>query len=156
MMVNTIPSAVYCLFLHINTWPLKRFLKILGITLLAILLLLISSWLLIQTGPVQNWLVHQVTSSLSKDLNTTVEIEEVDFALFNKMLLKGAIVKDRNQDTLLYAGTATVRITDWFFLKDAAVLEYIGLENTSIFLHRKDSVTSSVDATDRIAYITHR
>jgi hypothetical protein len=103
-------------------------------------LLSISSWVLIQTGPVQNWLVHQVTSSLSKDLNTTVEIEEVDFALFNKMLLKGAIVKDRNQDTLLYAGTATVRITDWFFLKDAAVLEYVGLENTSIFLHRKDSV----------------
>jgi hypothetical protein len=76
---------------------LKRFLKILGITLLAILLLSISSWVLIQTGPVQNWLIHQVTSSLSKDLNTTVEIEEVDFALFNKMLLKGAIVKDRNR-----------------------------------------------------------
>jgi len=55
-------------------------------------------------NPVQNWLVHQVTKRLSKDLHTTVQIKKVDFALFNKMLLEETLIKDQRQDTLLYAG----------------------------------------------------
>jgi hypothetical protein len=96
-------------------------------------------WLLIQTTPVQNWLVDQVAHKLSKDLGTTVSIKHVDFALFNKMLLEGALVKDERRDTLLYAGTASVRITDWFFFKDRIELEYIGLKNAVIHLQRSDS-----------------
>lgn len=52
------------------------------------------------------------------------------------MSLEGTLVKDQNNDTLLYAGKLNVRITDWFFLKDNADLKYIGLEDASILLHR--------------------
>ena len=107
--------------------------------MLILIALVISVWLLIQTTPVQNWLVRQITGKLSKDLKTTVHIRHVDFALFNKMLLEGTLVKDQHEDTLLYAGTASVRITDWFFFKKKVVLEYIGLKNASIYLHRNDS-----------------
>ncbi|MEO7960470.1 MAG: hypothetical protein ABIR19_02920, partial [Ginsengibacter sp.] len=56
------------------------------------------------------------------------------------MLLEGALVLDHHKDTLLYAGTAKVNITDWFFIKDSITLKYIGLDNAIINLNRQDSV----------------
>jgi hypothetical protein len=78
-------------------------------------LLIVLLWLLVQTTPVQNWIVKQVTHKLSKNLQTKVSIKHVDFDLFNKMLLEGTLILDKKNDTLLYAGTAKVNITDWFF-----------------------------------------
>ena len=70
-----------------------------------------------QTTFVQNLLVHQAAKTISNDLNTTVRIRHVNFALFNSMLLEGTLVLDRNKDTLLYAGSVNVNITDWFFFQ---------------------------------------
>ncbi len=106
----------------------------------ALLVLLLSSWGLINYSPVQNFLVSRVTSALSSKLHTRVEIKHVDFSLFNKMLIEGLLVEDRQKDTLLYAGTARVNITDWFFLKDKATLKYLGLKNAQVNLSRTDSV----------------
>ncbi len=49
------------------------------------------------------------------------------------------LVLDRNKDTLLYAGTARVSITDWFFFKDNITLKYIGLDDATVNLKRSDS-----------------
>ena len=59
--------------------------------------------------------------------------------LFDKMLMQGLLVLDKKKDTLLYAGTARVSITDWFFFKDNITLKYIGLDDAIINLHRSDS-----------------
>jgi len=96
---------------------------------------------LIQLPPVQNWLVSRVTSRLSRDLNTTVRVGSVNFSPFNKMLLNDALILDMNCDTLLYAGTVKVNITDWWFFKDHAQLQYIGLKDAFIRIRRQtDSV----------------
>ncbi len=108
--------------------------------LLVLLLLLITIVLLIQTTPVQNWIVREASSRFSKELGTKVSITHVNFSLFNKMALEGTYVEDKNKDTLLYAGKLNVRITDWFFLKDKVSLEYIGLEDAVIKMQRKDSI----------------
>ncbi|MBX9784023.1 MAG: translocation/assembly module TamB [Chitinophagaceae bacterium] len=119
---------------------LRRIVKILSRVLLILLLLLITVWALIHLKPVQNWLVKQAARKLSKELNTEVTVKHVDFSLFNKMLLEGVMIKDRNKDTLLYTGVTKVNITDWFFVKEKADLHYVGLEQTTVYLHRKDSV----------------
>ena len=103
-------------------------------------MLIVVAWLLLQTSPVQNWVVKRVTNKLSRDLGTKISIKHVDFSLFNKMLLQGTLVLDKNNDTLLYAGTAKVNITDWFFLKDNITLKYVGLSDAVIHLKRKDSI----------------
>ncbi len=108
--------------------------------MLVLISLIILVWLLIQTTFIQNVVVHQVTRKLSRDLNTTVEIKHVDLDLFNTMLLEGTLIKDKKNDTLLYAGTAKVLITDWFFFKDKVELEYVGLKEATIHLDRTDSV----------------
>jgi len=95
---------------------------------------------LIQTTFFQTFLVHRVANRLSKNLNTTVSIKKIDLELFDKMSMNGLLVLDRKKDTLLYAGSAKVSLTDWFFFKDKITLKYIGLDNAFINLHRTDSV----------------
>lgn len=119
---------------------MRRSLKILSRILLILLLLLLTVWILIQLKPVQNYLVKKAASRLSRELNTEVSVKEVDFSLFNKMLLEGVLVKDRSKDTLAYIGSAAMNITDWFFFKKNVEIRYLGLENTQFYLHRTDSV----------------
>lgn len=97
-------------------------------------------WGLMQTPPVQNWIIGKVTGRLSKDLQTKIEIKRVDFSLFDKMHLKGVLLEDRKQDTILSAGEVIVNVTDWFFLKNNIELKYIGLKDAYINLQRADSV----------------
>ena len=56
------------------------------------------------------------------------------------MSLEGLLLEDRKHDTLVYAGTAKVNITDWFFVKDMATLKYIGLTDAIININRTDSI----------------
>ena len=119
---------------------IHRILKILRRLFIGIIVLLIAIWVLLQLPPVQTWLVHQATHQLSKDLHTKIEINHVDFSLFNRMNLEGVYVQDKNKDTLLYAGLVQVRITDWFFFKDNITLKYIGLKNATIKAKRTDSI----------------
>ena len=56
------------------------------------------------------------------------------------MHLQGVLVEDLQHDTLLYAGEARVRITDWFFFKKNIELKYIGLSDAVIKMQRTDSV----------------
>lgn len=56
------------------------------------------------------------------------------------MSLQGLLIEDHNHDTLIYAGGADVRVTDWFFFKKNIELKYIGLENALIKMQRQDSV----------------
>lgn len=89
---------------------------------------------------VQNWIVKKVADNLSQKLHAKVTVKHVDFSLFNKMHIEGVLVEDQKQDTLLYAGTMNVNITDWFFFKDKATLHYVGLTDAVINLNRTDSV----------------
>ena len=56
------------------------------------------------------------------------------------MLLEGTLIRDKQKDTLLYAGEAKVLITDWFFFTDQVELEYVGLKEAVIHLNRTDSI----------------
>lgn len=96
-------------------------------------------YIFIQTPFGQNWIARQVTKKLSRDLQTRVSIQHVDFSLFNRMHLEGVLVEDQHGDTVLFAGDMKVRITDWFFFKKEAELKYVGLENALIKFQRFDS-----------------
>jgi hypothetical protein len=117
----------------------NKTLKIFYKSLIVFLTLIVVLWILINTTPFQNWIVKRVTVKLSEDLHAKVSIKHVQFGLFNKMLLEGTLVLDKKNDTLLYAKTAKVNITDWFFLKDNITIKYIGLDDAIINLNRKDS-----------------
>ena len=102
--------------------------------------IIILAAIAIQIEPVQTWMAKRAAINLSKSLNTEVKVKRVSFSLLNRMDLEGLLVRDRSKDTLLYAGTMKVRITDWFIFKDEADLKYIGLEDAVIKTNRTDSV----------------
>lgn len=85
-------------------------------------------------------MVGFAASRISKSLGTEVSIKHISIGLFNRLNMEGLMVRDHSKDTLLYAGTLKVRITDWFFLKDKAVLRYAGLDDAVIKINRKDSI----------------
>ncbi len=107
---------------------------------LLLIILLLSGWGVLHLTVVQNWLVTKISATLSKNLKTKVTVRHVDFSLFSKMTVEGVLVEDRKKDTLLYAGSLNVNISDWFFLKDKPVLKYIGLSDAVINLNRTDSI----------------
>ncbi len=122
-----------------NPLALKRFKKILKWFFLSLLFLVIAAYIFIQTPFGQNWIAKEVTKKLSKNLDTKVTVKHVSFSLLNNMHLEGLLVEDRLGDTILYAGDAKVRITDWFIFKKEAELKYIGLNNAIIKFQRFDS-----------------
>lgn len=117
---------------HTQKWTSRVLLGLFGLVLLI--------WLLLQVSFVQNYIAGKVTERLSRDLHTEVKIKYIGFSFFDKMDLNGALIRDLQKDTLLYAGTMKLRITDWFFLQPQTDLKYIGLENARINMHRRDSV----------------
>ncbi|MBS1688095.1 MAG: hypothetical protein JSS96_05185, partial [Bacteroidetes bacterium] len=99
--------------------------------------LLVLLVVLINLTPVQNFLVRKATDMLSQRLKTTVSIQHVRFDFANHVLLQGVYVADQSKDTILYAGEVQVRVTDWFFLRNATpVLHYIGLHDAYVHLYR--------------------
>ena len=129
----------------------KKILNWTGRILLAIFALLLLAWLLIQTSPVQNYIIGKVTAKLSEELHTEVRINHISLSLFDKLNLEGTLIKDQQKDTLFYAGAVKVRITDWFFIKKNLVVKYAGLEDALIYLHRRDSVWNYAFIADHFA-----
>lgn len=133
--VSTLKTFFVLLLLALMTYK-KASRKV----LLSVLAFLLFMFIAIQTNIVQNWLTGIAIRKLAKELRTEVKIKNVSFSFFNRFNMEGVLIKDKQKDTLLYAGALRVRITDWFFLKDKNELKYIGLEDATIKLRRKDSV----------------
>lgn len=94
---------------------------------------------LVNLTPVQNFLAQKAVSILSDKLHTKVSLQKVKISLFNEVQLEGLYVEDHQKDTLLYAGEAAIKITDWFFLKKNPVISYVGLRDANINLYRKSN-----------------
>jgi len=74
------------------------YLVVIGIFLMGVI------WVLAQNEKVQNWAAKKVTTFLSEELQTKVEVEKLEVEFFNSLILKGFYVEDLQGDTLLYSG----------------------------------------------------
>lgn len=85
----------------------------------------------------QNWLARQAVGMLARKLHTKVSLQHVRIDFLNHAVLEGLYMEDQKGDTLLYAGEARIRISDWFFLKkDKPVITYVGLKRARVYLNR--------------------
>lgn len=144
MVKPAVPSIVFYILLTglITAWwfvfkKLKHKLNF----FLFFILLFCTTWFTLHLSSVQTWLVKKVTGGLSEKLHADISIRHVDFEFFDKLELKGLYVQDQHKDTLLYAGSATIKVTDWFFLKEKVTIHYAALEDAQVNLYRsKDTV----------------
>ena len=91
---------------------------------------------LVNVPSFQNYMARQATVYLSKKLKTRVSIKSVRVHILNEAVLENVFIADRANDTLLFAGRAETKITDWFMFSDKPVISYIGLEKAQINLYR--------------------
>ena len=100
-------------------------------------LLLVTVIVLVNTTPVQNYLARKAATLLSEKLKTKVAVAHVRIDFLNHFLIQGVYIESQNHDTLLYAGEAQIRITDWFIFVHKPVIHYLGLSNTYVHLSRQ-------------------
>ena len=86
----------------------KILLKVLSVTLLFLIFCPIVLTLVVELPSVQNFLVHQATSFISKKLDTRVEIDHIRLGALGSVRADGFYVEDYQQDTLLYVGKVKV------------------------------------------------
>ncbi len=94
--------------------------------------------LLVNVTGVQNWLARRAVTMLAEKLHTKVSLKHVRIDFANRLLLQGLYIEDRHGDTLLYAGEAELKASDWFYLKkEKPVITYMGLHHTYGHLYRR-------------------
>ncbi|NDC42190.1 MAG: hypothetical protein EBZ77_11685, partial [Chitinophagia bacterium] len=98
--------------------------------------------LLINSTPVQNYLAHHTAIWLSKRIHSKVDVKYVRVDLLNHLDIGGLYIEDQQKDTLLYAGEATVNITDWFIFKDLPVLHELSLKDAFVHAQRRKDTRS--------------
>lgn len=106
----------------------------LALTLVGLIILLV---VLVNLTPVQNYIARKGAQMLADKLKTKVAIKHIRVDFLNHLVIQGLYIEDQARDTLLYAGEAEVRISDWFiFRKDKPILRYIGLHDAYAHLYR--------------------
>jgi hypothetical protein len=115
---------------------LKRLLKIFRNLVFISISIIILLMILINITPVQNYIAQKTIHYLSNTLNTKVSLKHISLRLFNTAVIQELYIEDQHKDTLLYAGEASVHITDWFFLKEKPQLQFLGLKNAVVNINR--------------------
>ncbi|MCU0472186.1 MAG: translocation/assembly module TamB [Bacteroidales bacterium] len=73
---------------------------------------------------IQTFMVRRVTDHISAEIRSTISVGKVEFKFFNKLSLNDIIIKDQNDDTLLFSQRLSVGI------------KHIDLKNKSFTLGR--------------------
>lgn len=94
---------------------IKRSFKYLIIFFGVIILLPTVLYLLLQTSRVQTFLVKRITNHFSSQIKSTISIGSIDYKFFNKLSIKDVLIKDQNNDTLIYSSkiVASIRSLDF-------------------------------------------
>jgi hypothetical protein len=78
---------------------IKYFIIVLGVfTMLPTVL-----YILLQTSSVQTYLVKRITSHYSNQFKSTISIGSIEYRFFNKLSVNDMLIKDKNNDTLVYS-----------------------------------------------------
>lgn len=130
------------------THILRKVGKVVGYTILGILLLFVLVWGALQIPQVQTFAVKKVTQNLSAKLNTTIRIRRVDINFFKTIVLEGIYLEDQKQDTLLYANELRVNLGVLSLLNKTIHVNDIALEQALININR-----TAKDSTYNFAFI---
>lgn len=101
-----------------------------------IIILLVALLILLQTCWLQNLVVTKTTSWLSKKLNTTVRLDEINITFPKSIYLKNLFVTDLHADTLVFFHELKADIGMMSLFKKQLIINAFSLDGASIFLNR--------------------
>lgn len=127
---------------------MKKFLKIIGITIGIILFILLATALFLQTAPGKKIVRNAVVSFLEKKFQTPVVIDRIDYKIPTMVALEGVLFIDKNQDTLLSLQLLEVDIAMLALLKNELNIDDLYVKGLYARMHR-----STLDTTYNYQYI---
>jgi hypothetical protein len=89
---------------------IKKTLKYLIIILETIIIIPVLLYLLIQIPDVQTYIINKIAQQISDKIKSTVSTGHIEYRFFNKLSVNDVLIKDINNDTLLYSKNITVGI----------------------------------------------
>src|SRR5690606_35585100 len=116
---------------------IKKLVKILLWTLVALLLALAGFIYALQYRPVQTYFAKRAADYLSRELHTSVSLEGLYFKPFSSLVLRGLYVADLSGDTLLYADQLTASVNLWKIREHQITISKLALTGGSFFVHRQ-------------------
>ena len=114
----------------------KNKLTILRIIIAAIVGLILFCYLILFIPYVQNKIAQTFAKRFATTIGTEVKIGHVGFSLFNKLDMEDVLVRDQHKDTLFYAKSFKLRLTDLFFSSAVPTIRYVGLVGAKVYLNR--------------------
>lgn len=114
----------------------RKILKILGKGAIALLVLFLLVYILIQFPTIQTWIVQKITTNLSKTLDTKVEIGSVNIKFFKTISLQNIYIEDQQKDTLLYAQELDASIGLFSIFDSKIYFNQILLNQATVKLNR--------------------
>jgi hypothetical protein len=89
---------------------LKYFIIIIGVIIMVPSVL----YSILQISEVQTFLIQRITNHFSNEIKSTISVGKIKYEFFNKLSLNEVLIKDQNNDTLLYSQriTAGIRYID--------------------------------------------
>jgi hypothetical protein len=89
---------------------IRRSVKYFIILIGTVIMLPTVLYLLLQTASVQTFLVKRITKHFSSELKSTISIGSVEYKFFNRLSFHKILIKDKNNDTILYTNSITAGI----------------------------------------------
>ena len=114
-------------------------LKTLKYLFVLVILLLVFVIIAINTDSVQTWLGQRATSYLSSELGTRVEVGAIHLHFVKTAELKDVFVEDNNHDTLVYANTIRVDLSNFDYEKKTLNIDRALIKNTTVKIVRYKS-----------------
>lgn len=119
----------------------RRILKVLGWTVVSIILLLVLIVVLIQVPGVQNFARKKAVAFLEKKIGTRVIVDHLSISFPKKIVLKGVYFEDQKKDTLLAGERLAVDISMFQLLHKKVEVNDIELEGIRANIYRQQPDT---------------
>jgi hypothetical protein len=96
---------------------IKKTIKFLLVPGAILALLPIFLFMLLRLPFIQTYVIKGLTKYISSEIRTSVSVRKVEYAYFNRIILDDILIKDRNNDTLLYSERVSASIRHLNFRK---------------------------------------
>lgn len=105
------------------------------IVLLLLLILIVGSYQIVRMPQVQTWFTLQAKDFLEKQLHTEISLDSAQIDIFKDITLNGLLIKDQQNDTLLYAQHAQVQVRKFALWWKIVRIKQVELENVYVNIY---------------------
>ena len=103
--------------------------------MVTVVVLLFSSWLILQSPAVQTYLTQKLASKLSERLQANISIQGVSVTFFKEIVLTDVLIEDQKHDSLLFVHELVAGIDSFSIKKRFVSVRQLKLDQTYLNLN---------------------